>query len=247
MRSCAQQAAAALQRQTTFTAVPISTAPSHHNNAQHVVITRLPKSPPTSPRHLDPADPELVQQLRRYLLRAAQRPAGISDELESLLQTKLGASLQELEALFDSSKLADVSSYSSPVQPQQLQELQSGLDHMLQLFSPPEVLHLLQQQPALLYAPLASWCEFFMGYGFSSSQIKNLISQTQGEVMTKGTLVTAGDAIMHLKALGFDNDEIRHRVVAYCPQVLAMSTRDIDMLIRLWDKFKFGVDEQASC
>jgi hypothetical protein len=24
---------------------------------------------------------------------------------------------------------------------------------------------------------------------------------------------------MHLKALGFDNDEIRHRVVAYCPQV----------------------------
>lgn len=140
---------------------------------------------------------------------------------------------------------------------------------------------------------------------------------------------------MHLKALGFDNDEIRHRVVAYCPQVgrdwecamhgavcylpvyrhavrspcswcqtktmvsdqdheqpiaqvssrhmglllpmshldyggadvashvascvpvavlsafapqvLAMSTRDIDVLIRLWDKFKFGVDEQASC
>jgi hypothetical protein len=30
-------------------------------------------------------------------------------------------------------------------------------------------------------------------------------------------------------------------------QVLSMSTRDIDMLIRLWDKFKHGVDEQASC
>lgn len=194
MRSCAQQAAAALQRQTTFTAVPIAITASHHNNAQHVVITRLPKSPPTSPRHLDPADPELVRQLRRYLLRAAQRPAGISDELETLLQTKLGASFQELEALFNSSKLADVSSHSSPVQPQQLQELQSGLDHMLQLFSPAEVLHLLQQQPALLYVPLASWCEFFTGYGFSSSQIKNLISQTQGEVMTKGTLVTAGEA-----------------------------------------------------
>lgn len=29
----------------------------------------------------------------------------------------------------------------------------------------------------------------------------------------------SGDAIMHLKALGFDDDEIRHRVVAYCPQV----------------------------
>jgi hypothetical protein len=30
-------------------------------------------------------------------------------------------------------------------------------------------------------------------------------------------------------------------------QVLSMSTRDIDMLIRLWDKFKHGVDEQTSC
>lgn len=32
-----------------------------------------------------------------------------------------------------------------------------------------------------------------------------------------------GNAIMHLKALGFDNDEIRHRVVAYCPQVRSIS------------------------
>jgi hypothetical protein len=29
---------------------------------------------------------------------------------------------------------------------------------------------------------------------------------------------------MHLKALGFDNDEIRHRVVAYCPQVCSISS-----------------------
>jgi hypothetical protein len=36
-------------------------------------------------------------------------------------------------------------------------------------------------------------------------------------------------------------------VLCCAVQVLAMSTRDIDMLIRLWDKFKFGVDEQASC
>jgi hypothetical protein len=35
--------------------------------------------------------------------------------------------------------------------------------------------------------------------------------------------VCLGDAIMHLKALGFDNDEIRHRVVAYCPQVCSTS------------------------
>jgi hypothetical protein len=34
---------------------------------------------------------------------------------------------------------------------------------------------------------------------------------------------------MHLKALGFDNDEIRHRVVAYCPQV----GRDWGCVLRL--------------
>jgi hypothetical protein len=134
-----------------------------------------------------------VRQLRAYLLRAAQRPAGVTDELEQLLQCKLAVSTHEIEELFNSSSMTEASSSSSSqVQPQQLQELESGLDHMLQLFSKAEVFRLLQQQPALLLVPLASWCEFFTGYGFSSSQIKNLISQTRGEVMTKSDLVTAG-------------------------------------------------------
>lgn len=59
-----------------------------------------------------------------------------------------------------------------------------GLDKMLQLFSSKEVLHLLEQQPAILAAPMASWLEFFEVYGFSRSQVKNLISQTP-EVITK--------------------------------------------------------------
>lgn len=61
----------------------------------------------------------------------------------------------------------------------------------------------------------------------------------------KGSLVTAGEAIMHLKHLGFDNDEVRHKVVSYCPQVLMMGKADIDTLISLWSKFQVGVDERA--
>lgn len=195
MRSCGQQAAA-IHRTTFSVPSPIATA-SHHSSPQAVVHIRAPRSPPTSPRHsLDPADPELVRQLRQYLLRGASRPAGISDELEQMLQCKLAVSTHQLEDLFSSSSLAESSS-SSQMQPQQLQELESGLDHMLQLFSKAEVFRLLQQQPALLFVPLASWCEFFTGYGFSSGQIKNLISQTRGEVMTKSDLVTAGEVSKH--------------------------------------------------
>lgn len=196
MRSCGQQAAAACTHRQIFAVPAVATAPpqSHYSSSS----VRIPRSPPTSPRQsVDPADPELVRQLRTFLLRAAHRPPGISDELGTLLQRKLAVSTNELEDLFSSSSLADVSN-SSTLQPQQMQELESGLNHMLQLFSPKEVFHLLQQQPALLFVPLASWCEFFVGYGFSSSQIKNLISQTQGEVMTKGTLVTAGEQLSGL-------------------------------------------------
>lgn len=126
-------------------------------------------------------------------MRAAQRPAGVTDDLEQLLQCKLAVSTHEIEELCNSSSLAGYSSSSSDqVQQQQLQELETGLDHLLQLFSKAEVFRLLHQQPALLLVPLASWCEFFTGYGFSSSQVKNLISQTRGEVMTQSDLVTAG-------------------------------------------------------
>lgn len=48
-------------------------------------------------------------------------------------------------------------------------------------------------------------------------------------------MVHEGDAIMHLKALGFDNDEIRHRVVAYCPQVcVCLFACDFSSGWRVW-------------
>lgn len=306
MRSCGHQASAAINsRQLSIPAVSAAVSHSSSNSGSLAChIRNHARSPPTSPRHLlDPGDPELVRQLRTFLLRAAQHPAGSlgvhADELTDVLQNKLAVSTQEVEGLLAS---ASSSSSKQQLQPQQLQELEAGLTSLLQLFSQQECVRLLQSQPALLFVPLASWCEFFVGYGFSSSQIKNLISQTRGEVMTKSDLVTAGergdgavcllllgairtsgivcmctatrclalplqqlvallervqfptscpcqapvqvidpcradyasctcavlccavpepagDAIMHLKALGFDNDEIRHRVVAYCPQV----------------------------
>lgn len=185
---------------TAFAAAPTVVMPSHLSSSHHhhLSSSRLPRSPPTSPRPqlLDPADPELIQRLRVFLVRAAHRPPGITDELQELLLCKLAVKPDELEAIFSSSRLAEACTShkgsSSCLEPQQLQELRAGLDNLLRLFSTSEVFHLLQRQPALLLTPLASWLEFFTAYGFSSNQIKNLILQTQGEVMTKGTLVTAG-------------------------------------------------------
>lgn len=197
MRSCGHQASAAIHsRQLAVPAVAAAVShSSSHSGSLACHIRNHARSPPTSPRHLlDPGDPELVRQLRTFLLRAAQHPAGSlgihADELTDLLQDKLAVSTQEAEGLLAS---ASSSSSKQQLQPQQLQELEAGLTSLLQLFSQQECLRLLQSQPALLFAPLASWCEFFVGYGFSSSQIKNLISQTRGEVMTKSDLVTAGE------------------------------------------------------
>lgn len=130
------------------------------------------------------------------------------------------------------------------MRPAQLVELETGLDGMLLLFSSQELLHLLQGHPQLLQCPLASWLDFFNSFGFSPSQIKNVVSQ-QPRILIDSDVARAGAAILRLKQLGFDNDEVRHRVVAYCPQVLAMQEQDINMLIRLWSKFGVGVDERA--
>lgn len=43
------------------------------------------------------------------------------------------------------------------------------------------------------------------------------------QLMVQGDIVTAGAAIRHLCDLGFDEDGVRHKVVAWCPQVLTMS------------------------
>lgn len=224
MRTCGQQAAAALHR-TTFTATAVPIAVHGHINTQHAAV-RLPRSPPVSPRHLDPTDPELVRQLRAFLLKASQRPPGVSDDLEQLLLCKLAVSPQQVEAFFNSSSLADACSSTGGVaEQQQLQELESGLDHLLQLFSPSELFHLLQQQPALLFAPLASWCEFFTAYGFSGSQIKNLVSQTRGEIMTKGTLVTAG---------GFGTLSASVVPATWCPSIAALITHNNSVCVYMY-------------
>ncbi len=74
-------------------------------------------------------------------------------------------------------------------------------------------------------------------------QVKALIAHSP-EVLTEGSLVTAGNAIRHLKHLGFEDSDIIHRVVAYCPRVLAMPLHDVDTLVRLWAKFDTGVDNR---
>jgi hypothetical protein len=181
-----------------------------------------------------------VRNLRLFLAQAASRPPGYSLELEELVARKLDVSTDVLVHLL----CEGLASHQQSLTDAHLLEVEAGLDKMLQLFSGKEVVHLLEQQPAILAAPMASWLEFFQVYGFSPSQIKNLISQTP-EVLVKGSLVTAGQAIVHLKQLGFDDDEVRHRVVAYCPQVLMMETEDIDTLIALWSKFQVGVDERV--
>lgn len=198
MRSCGHQASAAIHsRQLSVPTLGAISHSSTHSGALACHIRNHARSPPTSPRQfLDPGDPELVRQLRTFLLRASQHPAGSLgihlDDLTELLQYTLDASTQEVEELLQASASSNSSS-KQQLQPQQLHELEAGLSSLLQLFSPKECLRLLQSQPALLFVPLDSWCEFFKVYGFSSSQIKNLISQTRGEVMTKSDLVTAGE------------------------------------------------------
>ncbi|KAF6261196.1 hypothetical protein COO60DRAFT_801456 [Scenedesmus sp. NREL 46B-D3] len=202
-------------------------------------LTR-PRSPNTTPRLTTAAaDPALVRNLRLFLLHAAQKP-GWSSELEDLLTNKLelqpGSKQHALQVICEAQQAV--------MTPAQLVELETGLHGMLRLFSTHELLRLLQGHPQLLQCPLASWLEFFNSFGFNTSQIKNLVSQ-QPRVLIDSDVAKAGAAILQLKQLGFDNDEVRHRVVAFCPQVLAMSEQDINMLIRLWSKFGVGVDERA--
>lgn len=47
--------------------------------------------------------------------------------------------------------------------------------------------------------------------------------------MVQGTVANAGLVIRHLCDLGFEEDAVRHRVVAWCPQVLAMPQVRRDM------------------
>jgi hypothetical protein len=116
-------------------------------------------------------------------------------------------------------------------------------ERMLELFAPAELAHLLTNHPLLLTSGLPAWLDFFEGYGFNPGQIKNIIVGSP-QVLVQGDVATAGLAILRLKALGFADDQVRHRVIPFCPQVLGMSEADIDTLIRLWSKFKTGVDEQ---
>lgn len=74
--------------------------------------------------------------------------------------------------------------------------------------------------------------------------------QRAGEAADAACCVRVLASIVHL----FFTTHLRCNMVAAADcctaaavQVLAMTTRDIDVLIRLWSKFKFGVDEQGPC
>jgi hypothetical protein len=56
-------------------------------------------------------------------------------------------------------------------------ELAAGLDALLCVLTPHEAGRLLQAQPALLVAPLASWCGFFDAMSFSRAEQKAMITQ----------------------------------------------------------------------
>lgn len=120
----------------------------------------------------------------------------------------------------------------------------AGLTRVSALIGTDTFRTLLIAQPRLLGAQLNDWLDFFQALRFSSTQAAAIIVQAP-EVLVASDVATAGAAILHLKALGFDNDEVRHRVVAFCPQVLGMQPADIDVLVRLWSKFRVGVDEHA--
>lgn len=98
-------------------------------------------------------------------------------------------------------------------------------------------------QPRLLGCALGSWLDFLEAAGLPKSSIKDLISSAP-RLLVRSDLVTAGRAMAHLRALGFE-DAAAHRVIRAWPQVLALSTDEIDTLLRLWAKFAVGVDERA--
>jgi hypothetical protein len=101
---------------------------------------------------------------------------------------------------------------------------------------------LLARHPDLLTCELSSWLAFFSSYGLEKEQVRNILAEAP-EVFTKGSIHGAGNAIAHLKSLGFDDDAVVHKVIAFQPRVLMQSNKDIDTLIRLWSKFSVGVDE----
>eukprot|EP00877_Chromochloris_zofingiensis_P002048 jgi/Chrzof1/11844/Cz06g12040.t1 len=180
----------------------------------------------------------------RRRLQTSRALHGAAEDVTSALQQLLTDQLDMQEECFGTiirDPTVSQSLAGGPI----LHEIGAGLDSLLHIFSKQEVASLIKKQPALLAAPIKSWMDFFDEYGFSKSQVKNLIGQSP-QVLADGSLVTAGNAIILLKALGFDNDEVRHRVVAYCPQVLMMQPEQIKTLIRLWAKFRVGVDERST-
>ena len=123
-------------------------------------------------------------------------------------------------------------------------ELTAGLAALLAVVPPCAAARLLRQQPALAAAPLAAWRAFLDASGFTPAQQRDLLAAAP-EVVARGDLVRAGAALRHLRALGFEDDAARHKVVAWAPHVLLMREEEITGVIRLWSKFRVGVDERG--
>ena len=186
---------------------------------------------------LEHSSSDLVSGLRRYLRCATVGPVHDSSRLQQLLHKHLDLADDVFSKLWSSCTPWQTLVAES----EDLSDVESTLKRLLDFYSPSQATKLLTTQPLLLTSPVVSWLDFLEEYGFSHQQIQNIVS-TFPELLAKSSLATAGAAIIRLKELGFDNDEVRHRVIAYCPQVLMMQPEDIDLLIRLWSKFKTGVD-----
>lgn len=230
--------------------------PARYCRASHSkAVAKARSSPRSSPQHAAAGRSRRVEThhallpdaaaLRSFLVCATAGPSAYADSfsLQQLLSEKLTLPSSAFDQLWPAAAepWADFTAHNPSAA---VSELSAGLDALLTVLSRQEATKLLLAEPALVAAPLQSWMAFFTAMQFSRVEQKNMLT-TCPELMAKGDIVTAGAAIRHLCDLGFDEESVRHQVVAWCPQVLTMQQEEITNLIRLWSKFQVGVDERA--
>jgi len=88
--------------------------------------------------------------------------------------------------------------------------------------------------PRLMIAHLVEWSEFFKGYGFSTSQVKQILATAPHE-LAAADLVSAGKSMARLKAVGLDEYGVIQLCVYY-PQVLHMDAGELSTLVSVLAK-----------
>lgn len=214
---------------------------SHSRSTRCMLVHKVGKAGPAGNTEL--FFPNRIGR-RRVVPRCAatssgeSQPEGGSSPVQccaSLIHASLNVPSAEVDALL--AQQPDLSTLAAGP------EVEANLQQLLAVLSQTEAVKVLGAQPQLLTCPLTAWVQFLSSYGFDGNQIRNLVAHSP-DVFVSGTLVTAADALRHLKQLGFDDDQIIHRVVANYPQILMQDTSQIDTLIRLWSKFSAGIDCQ---